>query len=90
MRILVPLLAGIGVIACTIVHGAALAANLAFVRHERALGRYGTGFWIDLGLVSVTLTLALTAHLLEIGLWAAVFVGFGEFAAWGTALITRR
>jgi hypothetical protein len=45
VAVLVPLIVGCIAIGCTIViHGAALAANLYFVRHERALGRTGASF----------------------------------------------
>jgi Ion channel len=84
--ILAPLLAGSGAIACTlVVHGAALSATLGFVRRERRIGRAGVGFWVDLRIVAVAVTLALLAHLIEIGAWAVLFVLLGEFGAVGTA-----
>ena len=83
---LVPLIVGCIAIGCTIViHGAALAANLYFVRHERALGRTGASFWIDLMIVTVALMLALLAHLIAIALWAMLLVLFGEFQAFQLA-----
>jgi Ion channel len=86
VSILLPLIVGISAIACTIIiHGVALAANLHFVRHERALGRAGAKFWIDLMIVAVAVMLALMAHLIEIGVWAVLFVLFGEFQALGQA-----
>jgi hypothetical protein len=86
VAVLVPLSVGCIAIACTIVvHGAALAANLRFLRHERALGRTGVRVWIDLMIVAVALMLALLAHLIEIGLWAVLLVLFGEFQAFDLA-----
>jgi uncharacterized membrane protein len=86
VAVLVPLIVGCIAIGCTIViHGAALAASLYFVRHERALGRTGARFWIDLMIVTVALMLALLAHLIEIGLWAILLVLFGEFQAFELA-----
>jgi hypothetical protein len=86
VAVLVPLIVGCIAIGCTIViHRAALAANLYFVRHERALGRTGASFWIDLMIVAVALMLALLAHLIAIGLWAMLLVLFGEFQAFQLA-----
>jgi hypothetical protein len=86
VAVLVPLIVGCIAIGCTIViHGAALAANLYFVRHERALGRTGARFWIDLMIVTVALMLSLLAHLIAIGLWAMLLVLFGEFQAFQLA-----
>jgi len=86
VAVLVPLIVGCIAIGCTIViHGAALAANLYFVRHERALGRTGARFWIDLMIVTVALMLSLLAHLIAIGLWAVLLVLFGEFQAFQLA-----
>jgi hypothetical protein len=86
LAILIPLIVGGSAIACTIViHGVALAANLHFIRHQRALGRAGTRFWIDLMIVAVAVMLALVAHLIEIGVWAVLFVLFGEFQVLGLA-----
>jgi hypothetical protein len=82
----IPLAVGLAATACTIViHAAAVTANLEFVRHERALGRVGVAFWIDLVTVAMAVMLALLAHLIEIALWAALFVGFGEFGTLGLA-----
>jgi hypothetical protein len=86
VAVLVPLIIGCITIGCTIViHGAALATNLYFVRHERVLGRLGARFWIDLMIATVALMLALLAHLIEIGLWAILLVLIGEFKAFALA-----
>jgi hypothetical protein len=81
---LVPLIVGSGAVACTIViHGAALVMNLRF--NMRRLWLVGRGFWTDLSIVATAVTIALVAHLIEIGVWASLFVLIGEFQAWGTA-----
>ena len=86
VAVMVPLIVGCTAIACTIIiHGAALGANLYFVRRERALGRTGVKVWIDLMIVAVALMLALLAHLVEIGLWAILLVLCGEFQAFELA-----
>ena len=55
------------------------------VRHERRLGRVGASFWIDVGIVVGAVSCALIAHLVEIALWALLFMICGEFSAFGDA-----
>jgi hypothetical protein len=43
------------------------------------LGRAGAGFWIDLLIVALAISVALLAHLIDIGVWAVLFVMCGEF-----------
>jgi hypothetical protein len=87
VAVFTPLIVGTSAIACTIVvHGAALATNLRFVRHERRFGRAGIQFGIDLSIVAVAVMLALMAHLIEIALWAVLLVWIGEFPELGIAL----
>jgi len=83
---LVPLAVSIVVILCTIViHALALGATVGLVRHEQRLGRAGTGFWNTLTLVATTIFIAFVAHLVEIALWATLFIRCGEFAEFGSA-----
>ena len=49
------------------------------------LGRAGAGLWIDLAIVVLTMSFAFVAHLIEIALWAGLFVICGEFQEFGTA-----
>jgi hypothetical protein len=86
IAILIPLLVGACVVACTIlIHALALNGAVRFVRHERQVGRAGTKFWRDLVIVALTTSIALVAHLMEIGLWAVLFKTCGEFPDLGTA-----
>lgn len=86
IRILVPLAVGAVVILCTImIHALPLTATVNFVRREKKLGRVGTGFWIDIGIVARAILYALAAHLTEIALWAVLYVVCGEFRDFGTA-----
>jgi len=83
---LIPLAVGTCTIAATIViHGLVLDATVKFVRRQRRLGRAGKHFWLDLPIIVLVISLALVAHLVEIGLWALLFMICGEFAAFGTA-----
>ena len=78
--ILLPLLAGSVAVLCTIVvHALALMASVRLFRRERKRGLVGSGFLPDIGIAVLTISFALVAHLVEIGLWAALFVMCGEF-----------
>jgi hypothetical protein len=84
--ILFPLVVGAGAVACTIfIHALALAAAVNLVRHERRAGRAGSRALIDLAIVSVVISLAFVAHLIEIALWAVLLVICGEFQEFGNA-----
>lgn len=86
IAILVPLVVGVVAVICTImVHALPLSATVNFVRRETKLGRAGTDFWIDMGIVALAILYALAAHLMEIALWAVLYVICGEFADFGTA-----
>jgi hypothetical protein len=86
VAILVPLAVGTGVFVCTIfIHALALGATVQLVRRETRLGRAGAGFWIDVVIVAMTISFAFAAHLVEIAVWAALFVICGEFPEFGPA-----
>jgi hypothetical protein len=86
VAILIPLAVGASAVLCTIViQGMAVGATVNFIRRERRLGRAGTGFWIDLAIVVLAISFAFVAHLLEIALWAVLFVICGEFQDFGSA-----
>jgi Ion channel len=86
IAILIPLAAGASAIVCTImIHALALGGTVILVRRERKLGRTGTSFWIDVAIVAVAISFALAAHLVEIALWAVLFVICGEFPELGAA-----
>jgi len=84
--VLYPLVVGIGAVACTIfVHAIALAATVNLFRHERRLGRAGAGALVDLAIVSVVISFAFVAHLIEIALWAVLLIICGEFQEFASA-----
>ena len=45
----------------------------------------GKSLWFDIAIVVRAIALALMAHLIEIAVWAVLFVMCGEFADFGTA-----
>jgi hypothetical protein len=86
IAILIPLMVGAAAVVCTIfIHALALIATVNFVRNQRRLGRAGTSFWIDVAIVGQAISFALVAHLIEIAMWAVLFVICGEFPEFGTA-----
>jgi hypothetical protein len=84
--ILVPLAVGGVVVFCTVlIHAMPLAGTLWFVRREKSLGHTGRSFWSDTRIVVLAILFAMVAHLIEVALWAVVFLLCGEFADMGTA-----
>ena len=86
VAIWIPLAVGAGALAVTIlIHALAVTATVSFVRHNVRVGRAGAGFWIDGAIVAGAIFFTLAAHLLEIGVWALVFMLCGEFPAFAVA-----
>jgi hypothetical protein len=84
--VLIPLAVGIITFACSIfVHVLPLGTTVTIVRHEKRLGWTGTTFWSNFAIVALVILLALVAHLIEIALWAVLFLICGEFHDFGTA-----
>jgi hypothetical protein len=83
---LIPLAVGVAAVICTIlIHALPLSATINIVRREKRLGRVGVRFWLDTGIVTRSIFYALVAHLIEIALWAVLFVICGEFSDFRTA-----
>jgi hypothetical protein len=86
IAILLPLAVGAGAVVCTIfIHALGVIATIYFFRRQQRVGRAGVSFWIDLAITAITISFALLAHLIEIALWAVLFVLCGEFSEFGTA-----
>ncbi len=84
--ILVPLAVGaIPTVSTILIHALAVMATVSFVRRERRLGRAGVNFRNDVGIVTLAISFALAAHLVDIALWAVLFRICGEFPGLGTA-----
>jgi hypothetical protein len=83
---LLPLLVGAGATLGTIcIHALAVNGTINFLRREEKFGRTGRGLSIDLRIVVLVISLALAAHLIEIALWAGLFMLCGEFQVFGIA-----
>jgi hypothetical protein len=86
VAILVPLaVSAIVVLGTLFIHALAVGATVNFVRHERRLGRAGSGFRVDITIVMLVMLFAFVAHLIEIAMWAGLFVICGEFQEFGIA-----
>ena len=84
--ILIPLAVGaLAAVGTMFIHALPLRATVDFVRFDKKLRRAGRGFWGDVGVVVLVVSYALLAHLLEMALWAVLFVVCGEFPGFGTA-----
>ena len=71
---------------CTLlIHALALNATVIFVRSEKQAGRLAVNFWTDVAIVARAMSIAIVAHLIEIALWAVLFIICGEFPDFGTA-----
>lgn len=84
--VMIPLAVGVITFAFTIfVRVLPLGTTVTIVRREKRLGLEGVSFWSDFAIVALIIVLSLVAHLIEIALWAAVFMMCGEFHEFGIA-----
>jgi hypothetical protein len=84
--LLVPLAVGCAAVVCTIfIHALPLSGTIRFIRREKKLGHLGVNFQKDMGVVMRTMLYAFLAHLIEMALWAALYVICGEFSDLPTA-----
>jgi Ion channel len=84
--LLTPLVVGSVAVICTIlVHALPLSATITFVRREKKLGHLGINFRKDMGVVVRVILYAFVAHLIEMALWAILFLICGEFSDFATA-----
>jgi len=86
IRILIPLAVGACAGAITIlIHALAVIVTVNYFRLERRRGRAGASRGIDLAIVLLVISFTFIAHLIEIAVWAALFLICGEFQEFGTA-----
>jgi hypothetical protein len=86
IAILIPLAVGaIAVLGTIFIRALALVATIYLVRYEERRGRVGAALRIDLAIIVLVIFFAFVAHLIEIALWAGVFVICGEFPEFQTA-----
>ena len=81
-----PLAAGAAATLCTIfIHALALGATVNFFRRETRLGRAGMRYLIDFTIVVLVMSFAFVAHVVEVAVWALLFMICGEFQTFGAA-----
>jgi hypothetical protein len=81
-----PLIVGAGAVLCTIfIHAMALGATVNFFRRETRLGRAGMRYLIDLTIVVLVMSFAFVAHMVEVAVWALLFLICEEFQTFGSA-----
>ena len=86
VAIVAPLTVGAGAVLCTIfIHALALSATVNFFRRETRLGRAGMRYLIDFTIVVLVMSFAFVAHVIEIAVWALLFMICGEFPEFGAA-----
>jgi hypothetical protein len=86
VAILIPLVVSAPVVLATIfIHAMAVYGTVTFFRHERRQGRTGTVLLIDIFIAALAILVAFLAHLLEIALWACLFLACKEFQDFGSA-----
>ena len=86
VAIVTPLIVGAGAVLCTIfIHSLALGATVNFFRRERRLGRAGMRYLIDLTIVVLVVSLAFVARVIEVAVWALLFMMCGEFQTFAAA-----
>jgi hypothetical protein len=86
VAIVLPLTVGAGAVLCTIfIHALALGATVNFFRRETRLGRAGLRYLIDLTIVVLVMSFAFVAHVIEVAVWALLFMICGEFETFGPA-----
>lgn len=69
----------IAVLSTIVIHALAIGATVNFFRFEKRRGRTGRGALVNFAIVVLTIAFAFVAHLIDIALWALLFVLCGEF-----------
>ena len=82
----IPLLMGTAIFAVSVViQVLAIVGLLFFLRHRDRLGRFDENLRVATGAVSWGMLILFVGHLLQVGLWAALFVQLGQFEEYATA-----
>jgi len=82
----IPLLIGSGIFTATVVIQAlAIMALLDFLRRRMRLNKFHENLLVATGALSGGMLIVFVGHLLQVGLWALLFVGLGEFNSYASA-----
>ena len=86
VAIVTPLIVGAGAVLCTIfIHALALGATVNFFRRETRLGRAGMMYLIDFTIVVLVMSFTFVAHMIEVAVWALLFMMCREFQDFAAA-----
>jgi len=86
VAVLLPMIDGaITVLGTILIHSVTLGVTIRFFRREQRLGRVGQMVSINLEIFVLAISFAFIAHLIEIALWAGLFVICGEFKSFELA-----
>jgi hypothetical protein len=81
-----PLLIGSGIfIATVVIQALAIMALLDFLRRRMRLNKFHENLVVATGALSGGMLIVFVGHLLQVGLWALLFVGLGEFESYASA-----
>jgi Ion channel len=81
-----PLLIGSGIFTATVVLQAlAIMVLLNFLRRRMRLNKFHENLWVATGALSGGMLIVFVGHLIQVGLWALLFVGLGEFTSYAPA-----
>jgi hypothetical protein len=75
----------VGAAATIVIHALAVNGVVIYARREERAARLGSGFWTDVAIVTAVMLLVGAAHLVEIGVWAVLFMLCGEFSTFPAA-----
>ena len=82
----IPLLIGSGIFTATVVIQAlAIIALLDFLRRRMRLNKFHENLLVATGALSGGMLIVFVGHLVQVGLWALLFVGLGEFESYASA-----
>lgn len=81
-----PLLVGAGVFAISVlIQVLAVVGLVYFLRRRDRLGRFDENLRVATGALSGGMLIVFAGHLIQVGLWALLFVQLGEFESYATA-----
>ena len=63
----------------------AIVGLVRFLQHRNRLGKFDENIWVSSVALSGVMLIVFVGHLLQVGLWAGLFMWLGEFESYATA-----
>jgi len=63
----------------------AIVGLVRFLQHRNRLGKFDENLWVGSVALSGVMLIVFVGHLLQVGLWAGLFMWLGEFESYATA-----